>query len=203
MTGLKVALQDNLSKKINDLPKALTKAKIDSINAAARQAKKFAAAAVREDVNLPARYVNRHITVKNASNTRPTAILLGRFRATLLYRYRTRILTKKAKHPRKSKGFAKYNIPPGRKFAGVSVSVLRGGPRKKIRGGFLMTLQNSAATGIMLRFGKKPKDFKTLYGPSVSQVMEWNDDEIIDFIEREVAREFDRNLPAQLSRVGL
>ena len=201
--SIQIQVKGDVRRQLDGLPKALRRAEVAALNRTAGSARKYASQAVRGDVNLPARYVNRHLSVIKANRHRRRAVLKGRFRATLLYRYRARVLTRKVKHPKRSRGFPKYNIPPGRKFAGVSVAVRKGGPRKKIRSGFLMELKNSGATGLMQRSGKGAGDFKSLYGPSVSQVMEWNEDEITRFIERELAIQFHELLPRELHRAGL
>ncbi len=169
-----------------------------AINDTARKMRTAGSKAIREQVNLKAKYVNDRLDVsKKATDDSLSAIISGRQRNTLLYRYGAKVLTRKAKHPERSKGFPALGIPPGRKLAGVSVKVKRGGPRKKMRGAFIVHgLKDSKASAVAIpmegRYSSGNRKFDALYGPSVQQV--WTD------VREDLAPEAERRLNAEYQR---
>ncbi|WP_022949520.1 phage tail protein [Methylohalobius crimeensis] len=195
--GLKQA-----TRRARAIPKALDKARLRSVNKAATESRKQSSKLVRADVNLKARDVNKRLEVKRANKSRPHAKLIARSRPMLLSRFGARVLTRRVKHPSRSKGFPKYGIPAGRKFAGVSLKVKRAGSRKKMRGGFFIELKGSGATGLAVRTGKGRDAYRVLYGPSVRDVVEWNEDEIEAYILDRIGEHFAENLTRELDKVN-
>lgn len=166
-----------------------------AINDTARKKRTEGKKAIREQVNLKASYVNRNLRLTRKASVRDLgATIGGRNRPTQLSRYAARRLTKKAKHPERSKGYPELNIPPGRKLAGVSVKVKAGGTRHKMRGAFLLPLQNTDRLGVAVRTGDEQDDYEILYGPSVGQV--WQDvrQELAPGAEQRLSDEFIRQL---------
>jgi len=169
-----------------------------AINDTARRMRSAGSKAIRQQVNLKAKYVNERLEVsKPATDKSLTAVISGRKRNTLLYRYGAKILTRKAKHPERSEGFPALGIPAGRKLAGVSVKVKKGGARKKMRGAFIARgLKKSGASAVAIplpgKYTTGNRRFEALYGPSVHQV--WTD------VREELAPEAEKRLSAEFRR---
>ena len=124
-----------------------------AINDTARKLRVRGSREIRGQVNLKAAYVNKNLKVsQKASATSLRAVISAKRRPVLLTRYGAKQLTRKAKHPESSKGDPLRGIPPGRKAAGVSVRVKKGGPRKKMRGAFFIPLIGGAM-GVAVRTG--------------------------------------------------
>lgn len=164
-----------------------------AINDTARRMRTAGSKAIREQVNLKAKYVNDRLRItEKATDDSPFAIISGRRRPTRLDRYGTKQLTKRAKHPERSRGDPLRGIPAGKKAAGVSVKVKRKGARKKMRGAFLIPLNDSGGLGVALRTGKGRNAYEVLHGPSVDQV--WTDVREDLEAEKRLNAEFQRQL---------
>lgn len=166
-----------------------------AINDTARKKRTEGKKAIRDQVNLKASYVNQNLRLtRKASVADLGATISGRNRPTQLSRYGARRLTKKAKHPERSEGYPELDIPAGRKLAGVSVKVKAGGKRQKMRGAFLLPLNNTDRLGVAVRNGPDQSDYEILYGPSVGQV--WRDvrEDLAPGAEEQLSDEFIRQL---------
>jgi hypothetical protein len=180
---------------VRRVPAVLTKARVKAVNSTLNATKKFTVQAVYDDVTLKKADINKQLKVDKATQSRVNAVLTAKARPRLLARYSARIKTVPVKHPNRSKGFAKYGIPPGRKLAGVSVKVKRHGSRKMIKG-FLIELKGSHATGLAVRTGRGMDAYEVKYGPSVYQVVRWHEADITAFIHQDLTR----TLGAELSQ---
>lgn len=163
-----------------------------AINDTARKIRTASSKAVRDQVNLKAAYVNRHLRLtQRATDSELAAVISARTRPTRLARYGAKQLTRKA--PRAT-GDPSRNIPAGRKQAGVSVKVQKGGARRKMRGAFLIPLQSAGVEGVFVRTGSGDSDIEHLYGPSVDQVFQDVREDVAPDTETMLAREFRRQL---------
>lgn len=166
-----------------------------AINDTARKTRTRGSKEIRKQVNLSARYVNQNLRLaQTASESDLSAVIAARQRPTQLSRYGAKQLTRKAKHPERSTGDPGLRIPPGRKAAGVSVKVKKGGSRQKLRGAFLIPLQNTVRMGLAVRTGSEPDDYEVKYGPSVDQVFRDVREDIADDTGEQVSTEFRRQL---------
>lgn len=171
------------------IPGALTKAGVKAVNQTAREARKFTAQAVYNDVMLKKSDINQRLSVRKASRSHPVARLTAHARPRLLVRYGARVKTRAVKHPRRSKGYPEFGIRPGRKWAGVSVKVKRNEARKLMRKAFLLVLRNNNI-GLAVRTGPGRGDHEVKHGPSVAQVVGWDDGGIEVFIRRDLRQRF-------------
>lgn len=192
---------NNTLQTVRQMPNRLARTRTRAINRTAREGKKFTAQKVFESVNLKKSDINKRLKVEKATRSRPEATLTAAFRPRLLSRFGARARTQRVKHPERSKGFARFGIQPGRKFAGVSVKVKRSGARKILKSGFLIPLRGSNAMGLAVRTGRGRKAYKVLHGPSVHQVVRWNAADIERFIRQDLARTFDEEWAKELERI--
>ncbi|ADE14175.1 conserved hypothetical protein [Nitrosococcus halophilus Nc 4] len=186
---------------VRQMPTRLARTRTRAINRTAREGKKFTAQKVFESVNLKKSDINKRLKVEKATRSRPEAKLTAGFRPRLLSRFGARARTQRVKHPERSQGFPRFGIPPGRKFAGVSVKVKRGGSRARLPGGFLLELKTSGAVGLAVRTGRGPQAYKVLHGPSVHQVVGWHEEAIEAFIREDLARTFDEEWAKELEQI--
>lgn len=183
-----------------------------AINTVAAKAMTRTRREIVSQVNLTQTYVRERIALRKAGKGDLTAVVSARKRATRLATYAARQVTKAVKAPKdlspearakymaKLKGDKLRGIAAGRKQAGISVSVKRGGGRKIMAGGFMVPLRagkvdGGNGMGVFIRTGgernkrdviaqeiyhgkgsKRPRavesgDVRHLYGPSVDQVM--------------------------------
>lgn len=91
-------------------------------------------------------------------------------------------------------------IASGRKQAGVSVAVRKGGARKKMRKAFLIPLNGSGEMGVFVRTGRGKKDIKHLYGPSVDQVFNSVRNDLKPEIRRNLVSEYQAQLAYALRK---
>ncbi len=179
-------------------PRAAQRAAKLALNDTARKMRTAGSKAIRQQVNLKASYVNKHLRVSERARPKQlTAVISATKRPVLLSRYGAKQLTRKAKHPARSKGDPLRGISPGRKAAGVSVKVKA--QRKKMRGAFLVPgLRGSGVMGVAIRTGAGPNAIKVLHGPSVDQV--WRDvrEDIAPEAEAHLSREYRRQLARKL-----
>jgi len=171
---------------------AMETATFRAVNRVASKTRTAASKAIRQEVRLPASYVNEHLTVtKKATRANPEAVITGRKRHTRLARYGAKQITRAAKSAR---GDALRGIGAGRKQAGVSVSVRRDSSRKKMRGAFLVPLRNSGLMGVFIRTGPGKKDIQHKYGPSVHQVFRWVRSDLEPQVQQDLAAEYRQQL---------
>lgn len=134
-----------------------TKALVRAVNHAATRARTLGARLIRDEVKLPAAYVNDRLKVSHkATADDPTAMISGRGRAAQLSRFGAKQLTVKAK------------LPGKRRLAGARVEVKLG--HKKVMAGAWLMKQKGGNAGLMVRTGPNRNDYKPLYGPSVDQL---------------------------------
>lgn len=172
--------------------RAVEKAQMRAINRTASKTRTAASKAIRQDIKLPASYVNENLKVsRKASINNPEAVITGRKRPTRLARYGAKQMSRVAKQ---ASGDPSRGIASGRKQAGVSVAVKKGGSRKKMRKAFLIPLKGSNAMGVFVRTGSGKKDIKHLYGPSVDQVFRAVRTDLKPQIRRELVTEYERQL---------
>lgn len=167
---------------------AAEKAQFRAVNRVASKFRTASSKAIRDQVRLPASYVNENLTInQKATERNPTAVISGRKRPTRLARYGAKQLARAAGSAR---GDRLRGIPSGKKQAGVSVSVSRQGGRKKMRGAFLLPLKNAGVMGVFVRTGSGKKDIEHLYGPSVDQVFRGVRDELKPEISKDLVKEY-------------
>lgn len=172
--------------------RAVEKAQMRAINRTANKTRTAASKAIRQDVRLKASYINENLKVsKKASRNNPEAVITGRKRPTRLGRYGAKQMSRAAKG---ASGDIARSIAAGRKQAGVSVAVKKGGSRKKMRKAFMIPLKGSGAMGVFIRTGRGKKDIKHLYGPSVDQVFRSVRRELKPQIRKNLVAEYERQL---------
>lgn len=178
-----------------------------AVNYAAKRARTEASRQIRDQINLPARYVNENLKIEfKATRARLRSVISARTRPTRLARYGAKQLTRKAKGP--AKGDPLRGIASGRKQAGVSVSVKRGGSRRKMRKAFLVPLRRgrmpgeTSNMGVFIRTGRGKKDIKHLYGPSVDQLFRRIREELAPSIRIDLASEYARQMDLLTGKLG-
>ncbi|UDL03975.1 phage tail protein [Marinobacter sp. CA1] len=172
--------------------RAVEKAQFRAVNRVTSKTRTLASKKIREEVRLKAAYINQNLKVtKKASINDPEAVITGRKRPTRLARYGAKQLARAAKSKNAS-GDSVRGIAPGRKQAGVSVSVSRRGGRKKMRKAFLIPLKSAGVMGVFTRNGSGRGDIRHRYGPSVDQVFRG--------VRKGLKPEIRRNLAAEYSR---
>lgn len=170
---------DDAKHMLSSLDAGALRALVRAVNHAASRARTRGSRLIRDEVKLPAAYVNERLKVRSkASATDPTAVISGRGRATQLSRFGARQLTTKAK------------LPGKRRLAGARVEVTPG--QKKVMPGAWLMKQKGGNTGLMIRTGPKRNDYKALYGPSVDQL--WQN------IREQVAPEVEDTMLLELIR---
>lgn len=160
-----------------------------AINSVAAKAMTRTRREIVSQVNLKPAYVRERIALRKAGKDELTAVVAARQRATRLATYGAIQRVKAVKPPKslspearakymaKLKGDKLRGIAPGKKQAGIAVSVKRGGGRKLMSGGFMIPLRAGKVAGavnglgVFLRTGPGRKDISHRYGPSVDQVM--------------------------------
>ncbi|WP_018875287.1 phage tail protein [Thioalkalivibrio sp. ALJ8] len=166
---------------LRGVQRAAQNASYRAVNRTAQQTRTQASRRIRQEVRLPARYVNDNLkVVKRARRDDPTAIIRGRRRPTRLARFGAKPITKRAAGAR---GDALRGIGAGRKAAGVSVNVGRTSGRSKMPGAFLIPLSSvrtnvfggqqrdrTGHMGVFVRTGSGRGAIRHLYGPSVDQL---------------------------------
>lgn len=159
-----------------DAPGVANKAASMALNDAARKGRTLGSRHIREQVNLTASYINRHLKVgRKASPDRLEASIAAHRRSVLLTRYGAEMrLVKASSDPSRLKGDPARGIPRGYKAGGAQgVSIKRGGSSATLRHAFWIRLQGSGKWAPMERTGPGRGDFEPMYGPSVDQV--WQD----------------------------
>ncbi|MFP3979167.1 phage tail protein [Marinobacter sp. KMM 10035] len=168
--------------------RAAEKAQFRAVNRVASKFRTSASKTIRDQVRLPAAYVNDNLKVsQKATQNNPVAIISGRKRPTRLARYGAKQLARSAKA---ATGDQLRGISTGKKQAGVSVAVSRKGSRKKMRKAFLLPLRNAGVMGVFVRTGSGQKDIEHLYGPSVDQVFRGLREKLKPDISKELVKEY-------------
>lgn len=124
---------------------------------------------IASQLNLTQRDIAAVMSLNQATPAKSVSVVKVRKTPIRLARYSARQLTTPAK---RAKGDAMRGIPPGRKQAGVSVKVARGGARKKMKGAFLVPLRGGTVSGGngMGVFFRQGKEIIHVYGPSQYQL---------------------------------
>lgn len=193
---------------------ALTRSVYRAVNKVAGKAFTRSKREILSRVNLTSAYLNRpdytgapRLEIIKATSAKPVAIIRARKRGTRLATYGAKQLIRKADKKRiaasggklwgvnAGAGDTRRGIPKGSVPAGVSVKVLRGGQRKRMRSAFFMPLQNSNGMGVFIRTGAGRKAMKHLYSLSVDQVFR----RVIDDIKDDVARDLSETLAKQVA----
>ncbi len=186
------------SKRVRGTVSAIKKAEYRTVNAVASKNRTAGSKAIRNEIKLPAEYVNKRLYVsKKATLNNAEAIITGRKRPTRLATYGAKQLLKAAGG---AKGDSLRSIGSGKKQAGVSVRVRRSEGRKKYRKAFLLPLESGNGMGMFIRFGSGKKDIRHMYGPSVDMV--WRDvkEDLRPKIRRDLSTEFSRQLAYLLGK---
>lgn len=185
-------------KRVDATVRAIEIARYRAVNRVASKNRTAASKNIRQQVRLPAAYVNQNLTITQKATLRnPEAVISGRKRPTRLARYGAKQLTRSA---RGADGSALRGIPAGRKQAGVSVHVRRNEGRRKYPKAFLLPLRTNGQVGMFIRYGSGEKDIKHMYGPSVDQVFRDVREQIRPRIRRDLATEYRRQLQHELSK---
>lgn len=161
------------------------------INRGADRARTRGVSAIAAQVKLQKSYIRDLLAVsKKASKADPDAVITGRKRPTLLFRYGAVQRTVPARNGKRRK-------------AGVSVNVKRKSAPAEGKWFIVHRLKNSGASAVISRFrrssgvGNRWDGLKVLYGPSVDQlwrdvrddvapeVMEWAGTELVRQLERD------------------
>lgn len=160
----------DLARTIRQFPAAAEAAGVGAANEVVEHVEVSAARDITQELNLPASYIREKFLVRRARRASEVAVVAARKRPVRLARFAVEQITVAA--PR-AKGDKLRGIPAGRKQAGVTVKVKRGGPRSKpMKSTFLMPLRagkvdGGNGMGIFFRFGD---DIGQDYGPSPDQL---------------------------------
>lgn len=145
--------------------------------------RKAAITEISSQLNLPADYVSRHISVRQRASVRQLQVTISaERRPVLLERYDSQQLQRPGK-----------TVPL--RNSGVSVQVKRNGARKTLRSGFFIRLRGSNTVGLALRQGAGKDNYKVLHGPSVSQAYQSVRNEIEPSSEELLTKFFERFNP--------
>lgn len=180
---LKISGADALasaSSRLRAIPAVLHKAARDAATDVALDVMREAPRDLSQRYNLPASYIKDNLKFRPAGED-GVAVISARVRFTRLARFDARQLTAEAKRDKRgrsrAKGDPRRGIAAGRKQAGVSVKVMRTGPREKFtRSAFLLPLRAGKEPGAngMGLFERVSNDrIEHLYGPSPYQTFRW------------------------------
>lgn len=158
----------SMARQIKRYPAAVEMAGKSAVKATARTVVTAAPRDISQRYNYPASYARGNFSI-TFSASGDSAVVSARRRGVRLARFDANQLTSAAA---RAKGDRSRKIAPGRKQAGVSVNVLRGGSRKAIRKGFFIPLRAGKAgggngQGLFLR--EPDGSLKHLYGVSPHQ----------------------------------
>lgn len=183
----------------NGAPLAITRA----LNTGATKSKTIVSRTIREQVRLPARYVNDRIKLTRATYARQLASVSTPYRGILLSYY----LVQSASQP-----LARYDPKLGRMVVsaptGDNLLKTRIKPTGNVttwRHAFLLRLKYSGQLGMAQRreeLGPLGGKLQVLHGPSLSQVFNESKDEIADPEAADiVAAELDRQVQLLLGEI--
>lgn len=202
MLSIKVdprGLQD-LAKGLGNVSIAFAGASVAAVNTVAEQAKFTTIKQIPEEIRLTEAYVASKMSFKAATEAQPTAIVSAEDRPTVLTRFQVAQLTKPASS--RAKGDPSRGIPPGRKAAGVHVTVKAGAD---MPGGFLVPLKGGNGLGVFTRIrGTTAKNaIKHRYGPSVDQafntILKTLAPDVADSLEKQAGIELDEAIKKALA----
>lgn len=180
-----------------------------AINKSVAKTKTAVNSAIREQINLPAAYVREKLKTQSATPSELSGRVYGEKRGILLSRFSANALLQKSKSlPSRLKGRAGLSdgsvsfdaIPAGKKLKQISVKIKTHGSRQKLKL-FPIRLRGSNAIGLAVRTGKGKRDYKILYGPSISQVFNTLKDGLEGDASREFLAQFESQLDYELSRI--
>lgn len=194
---------DRVSGKLGLSAKAVTRATYRAINGVAAKNLTRSRREIGKPVNLSASYIRERMSLSKANSSHLVASIKARQRPTRLATFSAKQLSRRANS---SNGDALRGIQKGRRQAGVSVAVKRGGGRKKMPGAFFVPLRsgNVAAVngmGVFIRTGSGKKDIKHLYGPSVDQLFRGVIDDVAPDVQAELEAELIRQANYEFSKV--
>lgn len=153
-------------------PQAATRAAYRTVNLVGAKIIVDAIRVVASEINLPVSYIRDRFVLRQANASNLVAIISAEIRPIGLERFGASQLTRKAL---RAKGDPRRRIAAGRKQAGVSVKVAKGGARKVMPGAFMMPMRAGKESGgngmgLFIRTGKGPQGLVHKYGPSPSQL---------------------------------
>lgn len=162
----------SVSAQVRAIPEASQRAAYRSVNSVLARVNTQARRDIAGDINLTQAYIRDQMRLTKASPRSLVAIVKVRRRPVRLARFSAKQLTQAAARAR---GDTRRGIPAGRKQAGVSVAVSRGGGRRVMRSAFLIPLRAGSdpggnGMGVFVRTGPGEKDIRHLYGPSPDQL---------------------------------
>ena len=194
VTGLDAALA-----RFSNAKPAVLRAEVRAINKVAAKLRTQASKDIRQRYALPAAYLNKHLTLKQAKNG-SDAVIKAEKRPTLLSRYAAKQLTTVAKA---AKGDARRGIPAGRKQAGVSFKILRAGGRKRENKFFLLPLRAGISGGgngwgVAIRQGAGRNNYKILHTISVDQAFKALRPGYVQRLPADLAEAFRKQLQHEL-----
>ena len=185
--GLKKA-----SEEIRSLDQKTKRNMARAINTATRKVRTQGSRDIRDEVRLPAGYVNQHLKVAKQANAGSlVSIIRATSRPVMLARYGAKPITKAAPG---AKGNPSVGVGAGRKQVGVSVHVGRGQQRKRMPGALLIRL-SGGNLGVAMRTAE---GLEVKYGPSVAQIFNNTREELIDSATDSVMAEFHRLTKARV-----
>lgn len=159
-----------LSARIRTVPAVADRAMYRAINSTSAKVQTMAVKDITSQLALQSSYVRGLFRISKAGPNRLEAVVAARRRAIRLARFGARQITRAAKRAR---GDESRGIPPGRKAAGVSVKVTRGGGTKRMPKAFLLPLRagtEAGGNGVGIFVRLPGGTLKHLYGPSPDQV---------------------------------
>ena len=194
---------DRVSGNIGLSAKAVTRATYRAINGVAAKAFTRSRREIGKPVNLSASYIRERMSLSKANSSHLVASIKARQRPTRLATFAAKQLSRRANS---SNGDALRNIQKGRRQAGISVAVKRGGGRKKMPGAFFVPLRSGKVAavngmGVFIRTGSGKKDIKHLYGPSVDQLFRGVIDDVAPDVQAELEAELIRQANYEFSKV--
>lgn len=166
---------EGMARLVSSIPQVALQAAVSAVNSVARSARKEAVSEIRGRYNLPARKVEERFSVDEAfardGDAALKAEVIAKRRGLSLVDYDAKQLIVAA--PR-AKGDVLRNIGPGFKHAGISVKVLKSGPRKRLKEAFFLPRRAGQESfvngfGVFIRTGTGEKDVMHLYGMSPDQ----------------------------------
>ncbi|MDN2661848.1 phage tail protein [Psychromonas sp. 14N.309.X.WAT.B.A12] len=151
------------------IPSFVDKVQAKAINSATRKALTLAVNGIKSQVNLKSPYIRSKLKVYHqATAQNPVGVLGVESRGVLLDRFDGQQIVTKSKNPSRSKGDPLRGISAGYKSQGTTVKIKPNSGNTFFKG-FYIPLKNNNSMGIAVRTGSGQKDYKVLYGPSVSQ----------------------------------
>lgn len=180
-----------------------------AINKSVAKTKTAVNSAIREQINLPAAYVREKLLTQLATSSQLSGRVYGQKRGILLSRFAANALLQTSKSSLNrlrgraglSDDFVSFDpIPAGKKLKQISIKVKSRGSRQRFKL-FPIRLRGSNAIGLAVRTGKGKRDYKVLYGPSISQVFNTLKGGLEGDASTEFLAQFESQLDYELSRI--